>query len=279
MKTLLIPVDFSGISENIIKYAADFSCDTKVDRIILLKSFYVSVYAQLMPSADFVQISTEEIDEERKQAVDNLKSLSHQLLKKCLPTIQIKTAMSELPLVRAIHQLIEDEQPNLVMIGTDKTLYATDNYMGEQIIAIAKTSSKPVMIVPDHIQYKKIEEAVVPCDFGAISRLGALQGFRDPKKWLHPKLMLLNVDAKHKPDDDDPKLVSGLKDVMEGYEYKIYHSEDRDTVHGILDFARKHNPQLIIALPGKYSFFYNLTHRSITRALTLNATRPVLILK
>jgi hypothetical protein len=36
---------------------------------------------------------------------------------------------------------------------------------------------------------------------------------------------------------------------------------------------------MIIALPGKYSFFYNLTHKSITQAIALNAARPVLILK
>ena len=64
MKTLLIPVDFSESTENVIAYAAGFSCDTHVDRIILLKSYYVSVYEELLPSADFVQMSAEEIDED-----------------------------------------------------------------------------------------------------------------------------------------------------------------------------------------------------------------------
>jgi hypothetical protein len=279
MKTLLIPVNFSGSSENIIQYAADFSCDTHVERIILLKSFYVSVYAQLLPSADFVQVSAEEINEERQQEVEKLKELGHQLLKKCLPTIKIKTAISELPLLRAVHQVLADEQADVVMIGTDKTLNENDEYISEQIIAIAKTSPRPVMIVPNHIRYKKIEEAVVPCDFAAISRLNAFKSYRDPAKWLHPKLLLLNVDAKHQDPENDPKLASGLKELMEGYEYEVYYSEDKDTVHGIFDFARKHDPQLIIALPGKYSFFYNLTHHSITKALALNANRAVLILK
>jgi len=279
MKTLLIPVNFSGSSENIIQYAADFSCDIRVERIILLKSFYVSVYAQLLPSADFVQLSAEEIDGERQQEVDKLKTLGHQLLRKCLPTIKIETAISELPLLRAVHQVLADEHADLVMIGTDKALYENDEYISEQIIAIAKTSPRPVIIVPNHIHYKKISEALVPCDFAAISRLNALKSYNDPTKWLHPKLLLLNVDAKQKHDEDDPKLANGLKDLMEGYEYKVYYSEDKDTVHGILDFARKHNPQLIIALPGKYSFFYNLAHRSITKALALNSDRAVLILK
>jgi hypothetical protein len=279
MKTLLVPVNFSGSSENIIQYAADFSCDTHVERIILLKSFYVSMYAQLLPSADFVQVSAEDINEERQVEVEKLKELGHKLLKKCLPTIKIKTAISELPLLRAVHQALADEQADVVMIGTDKALYENDSYISEQIIAIAKTSTRPVMIVPNHIRYKKIEEAVVPCDFAAISRLDAFKSYRDPKKWLHPKLMLLNVDPTQKNMEEDKKLVGGLAEMLEGYEYKVYHSEDKNIVHGILDFAEKHDTQLIIALPGKYSFFYNLTHRSITKALTLNSNRAVLILK
>jgi hypothetical protein len=119
----------------------------------------------------------------------------------------------------------------------------------------------------------------VPCDFAAISRLSALKGFRDPKKWLHPELMVLNVNPKQNHRADDVHLAAGLVELLEGYEYKVYFSEDQDTVHGILDFAEKKDAQLIIALPGKYSFFYNLTHRSITKALALNSKLPVLILK
>ena len=279
MKTLLIPVDFSGTTENVIKYAAGFSCDTHVERIILLKSYYVSVYEEILPSPDFVQLSAEDIDEERQKAESNLKVLSKELLKKCIPNIKIDTIVSDLPLIRAIHQVIADEHPNRLMIGSDNNPDENDSYIGEQLIAIAKTSSIPVYIIPCCVTYQKIEKALVPCDFDAIARLSALQGFRDPKKWLHPELMILNVNPKQKHQVNNDQPTPGLVESLEGYDYTVYHSDDKDIVHGIFDFAQTHDPQLIIALPGKYSFFYNLTHRSITNALALNATRPVLILK
>jgi nucleotide-binding universal stress UspA family protein len=277
MKTLLIPIDFSAATENVLKYAADFSCDTHIERIILLKSFYVSIYAQLLPSADFVQLSAEDIDAERQKVAEDLNTLGHELLKKCDPSIHVKTAVSELPLIRAIHQLIADEQPYMLMMGHDNNL--DESFIDDQIIAITKTSPIPVMIVPAAVRYKKIEKALVPVDFSAISRLNALKVFRDPAKWLHPHLMVLNIDPKQKHKESDEHLASGLVELLEGYEYNVYYSKDNNTVHGILDFADKHYVQLIIALPGKYSFFYNLAHRSITNALALNASRPVLILK
>ena len=279
MRTILIPVDLSDATENVLKYAADFCVDTSVERVILLKCYYVSVYAQLLPSPDFVQLSAADIAGERKDQEAKLRATGEVLLKKCNNCVEIQTAFSELPVLRAIHEQIVNKQPNLVMIGSDKTSYEDGSHLGEQIVAIAKTSSIPVMIIPDCVKYKKIDQALVPCDFGAVSRLSALQGFQSRQKWIHPELMVLNVNAKQKHLSKEEQLASGLADMLEGYIYKVYYSEDKDTVHGILDFAKKHDAQLIIALPGKYSFFYNLTHRSITRALALNSTLPVLILK
>jgi nucleotide-binding universal stress UspA family protein len=277
MKTLLIPVDFSDASENVLKYAADFSCDAHIERIIVLKSFYVSVYAELLPSADFVQLSAEDINEERQEVVTGLKNLAKELVKKCNPSTKVETMISELPLLRAIHQSIERERPYMVMIGSDNDL--ADSYRGEQVIAIAKTSTIPVMIVPNHTHYKKVEKALVPCDFNSVSRLNALQVFSDPTKFMHPHLILLNVNTVKKQAPVQIPITDSLTDLLKGYNYEVHHSEDNDVAHGLLKFADNHHVQMIIALPGKYSFFYNLTHRSITKALALNSHRAVLILK
>ncbi|MDB5122564.1 MAG: universal stress protein [Mucilaginibacter sp.] len=279
MKTLLIPVDFSGISENVLKYIVGFATDTKVEHVILLKSFYVSVYAELLPSADFVQLSAGDIRDERQGAELALTALANKLSKKLSPLVKITTAISGLPILRAVYQVVDQESPNIVLLGSDKTVLENDSYMAEQIIAIAKTSAVPVMIVPECARYEKIELALVPCDFAVISQLEALYGIHDRKKWLHPRLMVLNTNPKLKNSESDSHIAAGLAELLAGYDYKVYHTEDKDTVKGILHFADKHNTQMIIALPGKYSFFYNLTHRNITNALALNATRPVLILK
>ncbi len=278
MKTLLIPVDFSGTSSNVLKYAAEFSRDTAVERIILLNNYYLSIYEQLLPSADFVQVSADKINEERHNIDERLKSIGRNLEKKCGPSIKIETAISELPLIRAIHQMITREKPHMLVIGSDNNM--DESYIGEQVIPIAKTSNVPVLIVPACAKYKKIKSALVPCDFNAVSRLGLLKEIRSSNKWLcPPELLVLNVDPKQTYLAHTEENFHALKEMLESYQYQVYYSEDRDIVHGILDFASKHHAQLIIALPGNYSFFYNLTHHSITNAIELNANQPVLILK
>jgi len=279
MKTILIPVDLIGPTENVLYYAADFACDVHIERIILLKSYYVSVYQQILPTPDFVQESAEQIEDHRETVEAELDALGAKLQKKCAFGIHVETVFSSLPLLRAVHNVIAKMDPNLVMLGSDESTQQSGSYLGEQIIAIAKTSPVPVMVIPENARYQRIEEVLVPCDFSAISRLSALQGFHERQRWAHPHLMVLNIDSRYKHLTGSSKITGNLAEMLRGYEYDVHHSEDKDVVHGVLSYARHHKVQMIIALPGKYSFFYNLTHKSISHAIALNAIRPVLILK
>ena len=119
MKKLLIPIDFSDTSENVIQYAADFVKDIPVDQIILLKSYSVSMFAQLLPSADYVQMNASDIEEDRGKIKKNVKLIAQSLQEKCNASPKVETDISELPMLRAIHQMIDQEQPGLSMIGSD----------------------------------------------------------------------------------------------------------------------------------------------------------------
>jgi nucleotide-binding universal stress UspA family protein len=279
MKTLLIPIDFSDTSANVIRYATDFVKDVHVDRIILLKSYYTSMFAQLLPSADYVQLDAEEISAERQKIESHVKFIAHKLLRKINFSTQVESGISELPLVRAIHEVSNVEQADLIMIGSDHGSREDHSPIGEEVIRIAKISKVPVMIIPAGLHYQNIKKALVPCDFAAISRMALLKELRSSEKWLHPKLIVLNVDPGKVNSIHAEENIEALKLMLESYAYTVYYSEDQNTAHGILDFSKHNDVQLIIALPGHYSFFNNLTHKSITNALEINATLPVMILK
>jgi len=279
MKTILIPVDFSDTCKNVLEYAAALSKRIEAGRIILLKSYYVSLYAQLLPSADFVQLSAENIDEERLGHEEQLTILSRNLLQQCNPDVKIDVALSEEPLLRAIREVIDSEKPDLLLLGTDAQDAAEESYISQQVVVIAKTSHIPVLVVPAGVQHQPLKNVLVPVDFSATSRLNLVQYLEKLQFTSNPELWLLNVDPQQKYLNHEEENTASLKAALESYNYKVYYSDDKDTVRGILNFAAKNDVQLIVALPGKHSFFYNLTHSSITEALAINAYKPVLILK
>lgn len=279
MKTILIPIDLIGDTENVLHYAVDLACNMHVERIILLKSYYVSVYEQVLPTPDFVQVSADEVEDKREIVERSLKTLGDKVQKTCPHGVQVETVFSSLPMLRAVHNTIAEKQPTVVMLGSDESTHQAGSYLGEQIIAIAKTSPIPVLVVPENAKFHKIEQVLVPCDFSVISRLTALQDFHRREHWATPHLTVLNVDPKYRHLAGNQKITDNLAEMLQEYEYEVHHSEDKDITEGVLGYARHHKIQMIIALPGKYSFFYNLTHKSITKAIALNSAKPVLILK
>jgi nucleotide-binding universal stress UspA family protein len=279
MKTLLIPIDFSDTSANVIRYATDFVKDVHVDRIILLKSYCISMAAQLLPSIDYVQVNAEEIADERLKVESHVKFIAHKLLKKCNFSTIVESGISELPLLRAIHEIINTEDPDLIMIGNDHGSREGHSPIGEEVIGIAKISKVPLMIIPANLRYRKIETALVPCDFAAVSRMDLLKELRSFETWLYPGLIILNVDPGKVNSIHAEENIEALKEMLESYAYRVCYSEDQNILHGILDFSEHNDVELIIALPGHYSFFNNLTHKSITNALEINSNLPVMILK
>src|ERR1700754_174939 len=195
MKTLLIPVDFSGSSSNVLKYAVKFSKDTAIERIVLMTNYFVSIFEQVLPSADFVQLGADEMNEARQTINESLHSIARRLAEECGPAIKIETAVSELPLLRAIHQMINREGPTMLMIGSNDNL--DESQIAEHVVAIAKTVTIPVLIIPARVKYKKIELALLPCDFTAVSRLALLKDVRSSHQWLlQTELVVLNIDPK-----------------------------------------------------------------------------------
>lgn len=279
MKTIIIPIDFSPAANNALLYAAELLKDMKAEKVILLKNFYKSLYEQLLPTPDFVQISNEDIQEEKIKIQAQLDYLKDHYFSAAGSGVHIETKISDLPLLRSIQVINAQEKPDLIIIGSDSKKHINESYISARAIEITKTSTVPVLVVPVETAYRKVQRVVIPCDFSAVSRLKSISGINEALDLMQPELMILNVDPKHEHLTRGDEDADALKEVLKGRAHQVYYTEDRDTVNGILNFAADHDSELIIALPGRYSFFYNLTHNSITDALSVNAQRPILIMK
>lgn len=276
MKIILIPFDGSETSQNTVSYAADLVKTRPVEKIVLLQSFHFSLFAQIMFSADFVQVDQEQLDQERKRREAFLKEACHKLQGDCGCDVQVEYAMTEDSLLRTIYNAILEVKPDLLMIGSDSG--PVSSLIGEQVVSIGKTSTVPVLIVPDKSSYVPVKTLLVPCDFSRLENLSPLSKLN--RIFSHDVfLRILNIDPRESSGDLKHQHRAQLRDLLAGYRFDLSYRRDKDILGGILDFARAEEVQLIIALPGRHSFFYTLTHSSISQGLSLNGNKPVLLLK
>jgi nucleotide-binding universal stress UspA family protein len=281
MKTILIPVDFTATSENAVTFAARWSKRYEYDQIILLKSFYDSMFENIALAADYSRVNQDYLSEERENAEEQMQDLRKKLTTITGESIQVTTVFSELPLLRAVVGLIEEEKPELLLMGSDHSNYSSGSFIAANLISIAKASPIRVLIVPADFEYQPVHNALVPFDFNLIHTLEKLHNLRQPQ-WKDIKLLVLNVDLKQRHLRQDEKFIETekfLHQYLEHFQHEIYYDNDKNIINGIINFTTDHEVDLIIALPGQRSFLSSLTHKSISEALYQHARHPVLILK
>lgn len=282
MKTMLVPVDFTETSKNAVRYAAEWAKAYGYERIILLKTLTASIYNNPLPSTEYVSVNQESLDQEREEAKQGLNDICSGLRDRIGTGIKVSVAVSELALVRSIMQIIENEQPQLIVLGSDNINYNSESYVAGSIINIAKISPVRVLIVPSHYAYKTVEKALVPVDFDRVETLDKIQKHTASSPNFHPKLLVLNVDPKERylnRDDNFTRKENILHGYLQNFAHELAYTNHQNIIDGLVTFADNNDIELIIALPGKHSFLYSLTHSSISEAIYANAKHPVLILK
>lgn len=282
MKTLLVPVDFTPASENAVSFAAGWARKYLYERIILLRSFYSSMYENMIMSADFSSVNEEYLNKKREDEKKMLTDLCRDLATKTGEGIRVQTAVSELPLVRSIIQLIKSVNTEMILLGSDITHAASEAFVAGNIIALARISPVRVLIVPEIFTYQPVEKALVPVDYRTIGSLNKVNRLGTSPRWRDVELLVLNVDAAQRhlnPDENFKKAENNLHEYLKNFKHEIYYDAGKNVINGILQFKKLNEVQLVMALPGVHSFLYTLTHKSISEALYKKCTLPVMILK
>ncbi len=282
MKTLLIPVDFTAASVNAINFAAEWSVKYNYERIILLKSFYTSMYQSVIMGGEFANVDQNYLNKSRAHEKEQLNNICKELDEKTGSNIKVQAAVTELPLLRSIVHIVKTEQPVMILLGIDISAYSNESLISGNVISIAKISPVRVLIIPKDYKYTAVEKALVPCNFDAIDNINKINRLRATPQWEHVQLMVLNVDPKKRYISPDFKFLEkekALHAYLKDFHHQIYYVDDSNVIDGILYFEKINEVQLIIALPGEYSFLYSLTHKNISEALYRNAKLPVMILK
>jgi nucleotide-binding universal stress UspA family protein len=282
MKTYIVPVDFSATSVHAAEYAAMLSHQTDVTHIILLHSYYISVYQSVLPTPDMVIISEDEIETETDEKLAELRHLRRKLLRTVRDGVEIDVKVSRSTLTRSVIESISDENASLIILGSNGINSDNNSHVGVNAINISKLSPVPVVVVPPACCYEPVKRVVMACDFLKVTEAFPLEPLQKLLIRHDVELLVVNIDkqAKHRNADlQQMAEESALHKMLKEYHPKYYYNESGDVINGILDFAKKHHAEMVIALPHKYSFLQSLLHNSVSAGLTVHSAMPVLLLK
>jgi nucleotide-binding universal stress UspA family protein len=268
MRTILVPVDFSKTSENAALFAACWSRDFDYQHIILLRNIQNSVFVGMLPSKEQADSHHQFLEGEREL----LQQFSKPVMERAGLGVKVSLATSEEPMLRSILQVMAEQEVDLVAVSSEH----------ENVIDLAKASPVRVLIVPSGRKYMPVKTILVPFDFKSFESLEKIGRYMpQAARSAERDIIVLNVDPdnRHLADELFIGRENNLHEYLRDFRHEIFFSGDTDILQGIMSFVDGHLVDLIVALPGKHSFLYNLTHKNISTALYRQATRAVLILK
>jgi nucleotide-binding universal stress UspA family protein len=282
LKTYLVPIDFSPSAIHAAKFTAALSHQTDVDHIILLNAYYVSSIETILPNADMVQLTYEEIEDNAAERITNLELLRASLLDAVKPGVKITIHLNRSHLVRAVVDQVVAKNVDLVVLGSRGNTSEEETQIGSHVIVVAKACPVPLIIVPLAYEFKAIHKVVIACDFNNVKDNIPLENLKKVIADKDVELLVVNIDNKGIEDVQDPERLaeeSALHTMLKAFKTTYFNLHKKDVINGILEFATDQKAQLVISLPHKYSFFRSLLHTSISNQLAQNAAVPVLLLK
>lgn len=213
MKKILVPIDFSEISENAVKFALDLA-NKMQGEITLFNSikfdyFYDFQYGDLGAISAATEEIRQDAEKRMKAFIDRLKT-----------DININYTLSSEPIAMGIKEMVANDGFDLVVIGTHGSSGFEEMFVGSNAEKVVRHVQCPVITIPENVAFKPIKKILVPIDLselrgGFLTRIANLQSiFECELEFIWVKKSVIS--------QKEEKLGSELADVFKSYGLENY---------------------------------------------------------
>lgn len=270
MKTIIVPTDFSAISNNAIDYAIGLARQTG-SSLLLFHGYQVPVS---MTDVPIVLVSVEEL---QKNAETKMAEVKKSIETEVGGSIKIYGETKLGDTVDELEELCNHIKPFAVVMGTKGATGLERVFFGSTTLTTIKHLSWPVIVVPPDKRYSAIKKIGFACDFKEVVETTPARFIREFVKEFNAEIHVLNVDYKNahfRPDTPEQSVL--LHTMLEDLNPKYDFIEDENIEAGIEKFAEKNSLDLIITIPKKHKLLEGLFKKSHTKDLLFHSHLPIM---
>ncbi len=272
MKAIIVPTDFSAISDNAVKYASDMALAMGSHLLLL------NVY-QLPISFSEVPLVTISLDEIRKISEQKLAELKKNLETITGGKLKIYTESKMGEVAEEISKLCKILDPFAVTMGTRGTTGAGRFFLGSNTLSVVSKVGVPVFVIPPGVRFKPFKRIGLATDLRDVVASTPVAKIRSIVQFFNAELHVLNVDYKRKHfTASTPEETMNMDTLLAGLNPIYDFIENKDISEGLDGFTEKHDLDLLITLPKKHSVLERFFEKSTTRELIHETHIPVMCL-
>ena len=277
MRKVVLPTDFSESAWNALHYAMElFKYD--ITEWYLMHAFADEVYENnaINVRAKFDELKAQVQAVTEKQLEEWADKIKHVAAN---PKHSVKTIAAFGSLVDAVNDLVEDENIDLVVMGTQGATGKKELTFGTQTLQVIKYVKCPVLAIPNKFHEMQPTRVLFPTDYLVPYKRRELKLLSTLAKNFTTKITLLYVSKFDKrsfrQEDNKQFLVSCLE---ENQCEEIQLKED-DVTWAIHDFMEKTPVDFLVMVNSRHSYLEHVLHTSKIEKMSLGSQIPFLVLQ
>ncbi len=272
MNTILVPLDFSEVSDNALLYAVNIANSLSAN-LVLLHVNSIPVYN------NEYGLMTYGVNEGTSDSLDLLNEKAY-LLKEDNALIGDVECFCEIGEFQSVmsNYIINKEIDFIVMGVTGHETNMGKALFGSNAVSISRESNIPVFIIPKNYSFKKINNIAYACEYDAhIAEQTGLIQMQNIAAMFDANLSVLHVvPDNHLINEAESETDLFVEKKLEKTTHKTFIlSEDKASV-ALLDFIKTHDVDVIVMEQKKHSFLHKLIYPSTTKEVVFSSPIPVL---
>jgi len=265
-KTILVPTDFSNLSNNALSQAIHLADNTNAKLIIY--HFYHRPIDQR--DNDRALVELEEKIEHKFQnllrELPNLKNVPHEF-KKVIGTV-----------VEKITGRVNSGGVDILVMAT-KGAKGLNEIWGTKTAKIIKMVQKPVFVIPDKTNIKDLKKVALACDYSLKTNYESITFLTDLASKLNFSIDVVTLNRDEKTmTKAEHKHRNQIVELMGNVDTSFKFTQHPDIDKGIMEYSKDNNIDAIVMLSKNYSFIESLFHESLTDKMVFNSQIPLIVI-
>jgi nucleotide-binding universal stress UspA family protein len=266
MKKILVPLDFSPIAENALKYAIGIASEFKSELYLYhVYTFDRFNYDTNLPEEE--QPYPKQVQEKMNKTISKFNS---QIKKN---EISIHTVIEKDIIFSLFERKVKKHGIDLIVMGTKGASGLTKVIFGSVAAIALETSQVPVLVVPPSFTYQPLKHIVLATDESEVSP-EVLSPLHKLAHKFKAKVTVLNID-EGEDENVNPMESLDFDDLEIVFREVPLSKSINDSIN---EFIGKGNCDLLCMVRRDKSFFERLLNKSITKAQVFNSQIPLLVL-
>jgi nucleotide-binding universal stress UspA family protein len=271
METILVPTDFSPVSNNAADYAAQLA------RFFSARIVLVNAYP--FPPANYeMGFSLPVVSAIKESSEERLEQLKAELCAKHGCEFEMRWVAEMGAPYDVIESVARQENADLVVMGiTGEAGALKQHLVGSTALKVARSINIPAFIIPQGVHYQRIHKISFACDLDHTEETDLVYVARYFSKIFDAELEIVHVE---RPDEeitvDKARTNFFVERKLENVNHRTVFITGRKVGKELEEYFSLHQTDLVMLSPKKHNVFHYLFHDSITTGLAFHLHVPLL---